>query len=63
VSVASAFIYRLAEITNSTWRLHNKFSMTIMVTLHFVYTLPPCIYGFYLNDDYPAIVEDVKTVT
>lgn len=63
VSVISAFLYRLAALTNSIPTLHKKSSIIGIVFLHLFYAAPlgvcivySCVY------DYDAILEVIKRV-
>jgi hypothetical protein len=63
ISIASAFVYRLACISQSIPKLHNKWSITLMVLIHIFYTFPICASALFCNQyDYPAVLDDMKKV-
>jgi hypothetical protein len=63
ISILSAFVYRLAAITNSLDKLHNKFSITMMILIHLFYATPvyiPASLSYF--SQYSKALEEVKTV-
>lgn len=59
----SAFLYRWAAIAEKIPTLHSKTGISIMVLAHIFYTSPAWLIVLYLlNNDYPAVTEDVKEV-
>jgi hypothetical protein len=63
IAVSSAFVYRLAAITQSTGKLHNTYNMAIMILFHLFYATPifiPVTYACMY--DPPAVLDEIKTV-
>jgi hypothetical protein len=64
ISIVCAFIYRLAAITNSIPKLHNKWSISLIVLAHVLYLFPMWGLGLYaVNYNYEEVLTDVKQVT
>jgi hypothetical protein len=63
MSIFFAFVYRLAAVTQSIPKLHNRYSMTVVIIMHVSFSMPVVISAlFSFSHDYPNIVEDLKTV-
>jgi hypothetical protein len=63
ISISAAFVYRLAAITQTIPRLHNKRNITIMVLIHICYTFPVIAFALYVsNSDKEAVLTDIKKV-
>jgi hypothetical protein len=63
VAISYAFVYRLAAITQSIPKLHNKKSIIGVILIHIFYTTPiiiPLFYSFVINRE--AVMTEIEAV-
>lgn len=62
-SICLAFTFRYSAITQTISRIHNKFSMTLIVLIHIFYSAPAWIVYLYAAEyDPAAVLKEMKEV-